>query len=70
MMALPTPSPSLGEGILFFGPMIGGCALLAPVCNLSPLFPVALPRAHLQGLKAQEFKDNKDFNDIKDTPYQ
>ena len=27
----------------------GGCALLAPVRNLSPLFSVALPRAHLQG---------------------
>ena len=23
--------------------------MLAPVCNLSPLFPVASPRAHLQG---------------------
>ena len=48
--------------------MTGGYALLAPVYNLSPLFPVALPRAHMQGLKAQEFKDNKDFNDIKDAP--
>ena len=40
--------------------MTGGYALLAPVCNLSPL----------QGLKAQEFKDNKDLNDIKDAPCQ
>ena len=27
----------------------GGYASLTPVCTLPPLFPVALPRAHLQG---------------------
>ena len=31
------------------GPVPGGCALLAPVYNLLPLFPVASPRAHLLG---------------------
>ena len=67
---LTPPLPLPREGWFVVGPMTGGCALLAPVCNLSPLFPVALPRAHLQGLKAQEFKDNKDFNDIKDAPCQ
>ena len=29
--------------------LAGGYASLTPVCNLSPLFPVALPRAHMQG---------------------
>ena len=35
----PLPCPSHGRGFLFVPSMTGGYALLAPVCNLSPLFP-------------------------------
>ena len=42
MMNCP-PLPLPREGWFVVGPMTRGYALLAPVCNLSPLFPVALP---------------------------
>ena len=45
----PYPLPRVAREGVLLTTVPGGCALLAPVCNLSPLFPVALPRAHLQG---------------------
>ena len=46
----PPPSRREGGGRGRVWHVAGGYASLTPVCTLPPLFPVALPRAHLQGL--------------------
>ena len=46
----PPPSRREGGGRGRERHVDGGYASLPPVCTLPPLFPVASPRAHLQGL--------------------
>ena len=60
-MTPPLPLPR--EGWFVVGPVPGGYALLAPVCNLSPFQGL---RADAQ--RAREFKDFNDDKDIKDAP--